>query len=412
MDPITKKPFTIIPEAIQTHKKRSGCGFNNILKIAIVALSLLGFAAIPTQANVLIPTKQLTCPRTPPYVSQMIHNGFHYFENPKILWGYALKEKTLEDPQKTTEDWKYLEKLITHNPGLKEIIKKSCNDPTEIDDRGYGMFRKIGDTHYFKLCYPKPLFHAKAMNLARNFVANFGSLSSESFSTQLLELHNRLFSLKFSKDTVLKQVYLQFRNLDTFVFTGTIKTSELTYKRALEEIRNIGGNAAATTFTKGFARLKINTKKLGDDAYLFGNALIDNYSRFTAKEKAAISHLGMAPTPYHDIKKQLTIFSHEIQSKIKLMNEGQDDPLEIAAFAHMEIARIHPFNDGNGRTARLIMNAILMEAGLNPIVFPDDEEYTQALEANEKEAGAFARFLATVAKPWTDENIKKGLLKI
>ncbi|MFH1587822.1 MAG: Fic family protein [Candidatus Diapherotrites archaeon] len=34
-------------------------------------------------------------------------------------------------------------------------------------------------------------------------------------------------------------------------------------------------------------------------------------------------------------------------------------PLELAAWAHWKLARIHPFQDGNGRTARIIMNYIL-----------------------------------------------------
>ncbi|HIV15993.1 MAG TPA: Fic family protein [Candidatus Avisuccinivibrio pullicola] len=39
------------------------------------------------------------------------------------------------------------------------------------------------------------------------------------------------------------------------------------------------------------------------------------------------------------------------------------DPLEKAAYTHCEFVRIHPFPDGNGRTARLIMNLSLMNDG-------------------------------------------------
>jgi len=37
--------------------------------------------------------------------------------------------------------------------------------------------------------------------------------------------------------------------------------------------------------------------------------------------------------------------------------------LRCAALAHHRLAEIHPFIDGNGRTARLVMNLILMRAG-------------------------------------------------
>ena len=39
-----------------------------------------------------------------------------------------------------------------------------------------------------------------------------------------------------------------------------------------------------------------------------------------------------------------------------------------AALAHYRLAAIHPFIDGNGRTARLVMNLVLMRAGYPPAV--------------------------------------------
>ncbi|HEX7567834.1 MAG TPA: Fic family protein, partial [Anaerolineaceae bacterium] len=47
-----------------------------------------------------------------------------------------------------------------------------------------------------------------------------------------------------------------------------------------------------------------------------------------------------------------------------LMNaEASEHPISIAAMAHHRLVSIHPFVDGNGRTARLVMNLILMRAG-------------------------------------------------
>ena len=42
--------------------------------------------------------------------------------------------------------------------------------------------------------------------------------------------------------------------------------------------------------------------------------------------------------------------------------------LEICAWAHSEWIRIHPFANGNGRTARLLANALAMRYGLPPFV--------------------------------------------
>ena len=48
--------------------------------------------------------------------------------------------------------------------------------------------------------------------------------------------------------------------------------------------------------------------------------------------------------------------------------ESHLHPIEVAALAHHKLVAIHPFIDGNGRTARLVMNLILMRAGYPPTV--------------------------------------------
>ena len=54
---------------------------------------------------------------------------------------------------------------------------------------------------------------------------------------------------------------------------------------------------------------------------------------------------------------------------------------ETAFTAHRRLVDIHPFNDGNGRTARLLMNLILIRGGYPPIaVRPEDRlEYIRSL---------------------------------
>lgn len=43
-------------------------------------------------------------------------------------------------------------------------------------------------------------------------------------------------------------------------------------------------------------------------------------------------------------------------------------PVKLAAIAHYQLVKIHPFVDGNGRTSRLLMNTILMKYGFPPVV--------------------------------------------
>ena len=55
---------------------------------------------------------------------------------------------------------------------------------------------------------------------------------------------------------------------------------------------------------------------------------------------------------------------------------------EIAFGAHRRLVDIHPFNDGNGRTARLLMNLILIRGGYPSVaVRPEDRlTYIRALQ--------------------------------
>ncbi len=57
-------------------------------------------------------------------------------------------------------------------------------------------------------------------------------------------------------------------------------------------------------------------------------------------------------------------------------------PVAVAAEAHFRLVTIHPFVDGNGRTARLLMNLMLMRHGYPPaIIRPRDRvSYLGALE--------------------------------
>jgi hypothetical protein len=48
--------------------------------------------------------------------------------------------------------------------------------------------------------------------------------------------------------------------------------------------------------------------------------------------------------------------------------DGLEAVIELAAWAHSEWVRIHPFCNGNGRIARLLANAILMRYAVPPVL--------------------------------------------
>jgi Fic family protein len=57
-------------------------------------------------------------------------------------------------------------------------------------------------------------------------------------------------------------------------------------------------------------------------------------------------------------------------------------PVGIAAVVHSGFVKIHPFIDGNGRTARLLLNFELMKNGYPPIVIEKERrlDYYAALD--------------------------------
>lgn len=63
-------------------------------------------------------------------------------------------------------------------------------------------------------------------------------------------------------------------------------------------------------------------------------------------------------------------------------DRGELHPLLLAAAFHYRFVAIHPFDDGNGRLARLLMNFILMRHDFPPIVIPlgKKEQYLRSLE--------------------------------
>lgn len=89
----------------------------------------------------------------------------------------------------------------------------------------------------------------------------------------------------------------------------------------------------------------------------------------------------------------------QMKNLIQWFRESQKNTpiVELAALFHHRLVFIHPFLDGNGRTARLTMNLILMAMGYPLVVIlkNDRKKYYQVLgEADKKNPKSLVQFIA------------------
>ncbi|MCL5730140.1 MAG: Fic family protein [Candidatus Pacearchaeota archaeon] len=80
------------------------------------------------------------------------------------------------------------------------------------------------------------------------------------------------------------------------------------------------------------------------------------------------------PYPTKLIKKEMPEFIQSLRRQLKCPNDL--NKIEAAIYAHLHLARIHPFLDGNGRTARVVQNVILYHNDIPPPVIETGERMT------------------------------------
>ncbi|WP_341842438.1 Fic family protein [Chitinophaga caseinilytica] len=68
-------------------------------------------------------------------------------------------------------------------------------------------------------------------------------------------------------------------------------------------------------------------------------------------------------------------------------------PVELAALLHYRFVRIHPFDDGNGRMARLLMNFVLLKNQLAPIIIKSTDKKNYLFALNQADAGEIGAFV-------------------
>ena len=83
------------------------------------------------------------------------------------------------------------------------------------------------------------------------------------------------------------------------------------------------------------------------------------------------------PPAHHLVADQMKEFTQKYKTQWQNLH-----PAERSALLHIEFVKIHPFIDGNGRTARLLQNFELMKEGFPPIIIKKEQRlpYYEALD--------------------------------
>ena len=241
----------------------------------------------------------------------------------------------------------------------------------------------------------------------------------------LTELYNQLSDLKICIDS--------FRPLNSAQIQNLQETFDIEYTY---ESNRIEGNTLTLMETdlvinKG---MTIEGKPLVDhqeainhkDAVNYIREIVKNETEFNAKTLLDIHALILQGIDrenagkYRNVRVRISGSKHICPNPLKvpdlmdeyfafyLQNKDTMHPVELAANMHEKLVSVHPFIDGNGRTARLVMNLILLQNGY-PITIINSErskrlEYYQALEeaqlSEDFDNSKFQIFVAQYVKQW------------
>ncbi len=114
------------------------------------------------------------------------------------------------------------------------------------------------------------------------------------------------------------------------------------------------------------------------------------------KAQVFITGSDFYPPPASKVPALMKKFTNSINSL-----KEKYHPVEYAALLHLELVTIHPFVDGNGRTARLLMNLALLQTGFVITIIPPvlRQDYIDAIaisQTNQKDVKPFINFISAM----------------
>jgi len=98
------------------------------------------------------------------------------------------------------------------------------------------------------------------------------------------------------------------------------------------------------------------------------------------KGEVRITGSKLVPPPFHTIENLLKLYADWIT-----IHRNKMDIITLAGKSHILFEIIHPFEDGNGRTGRILLNYLMISSGFPPVILKSKNKniYYRAIEEGE-----------------------------
>ena len=221
----------------------------------------------------------------------------------------------------------------------------------------------------------------------------------DALHTVTIESYNDAFEVEFTHNSTAIE-----GNTLTLMETKVVLEDGISIGgKALREIYEVVNHKKAFQYVKKCMKegLPLDEKIVKDiHALVMENIIVGGIYR---NEEVVISGVSHTPPARNEMYVQIKNFFADLMYKKDL------NPIELAAWTHAGFVRIHPFQDGNGRTSRLIMNYQLMSCGFLPVSIAKENrlDYYNALDkyAAEGILDDFADMLAELEEVQLDKYI-------
>lgn len=335
----------------------------------------------------------------PPYLPKMMLGGLMSGGKGNHC---QIPEQKLPKFSECEEVIDYVElQLATRYP--EEYQMRSLDDLERGDYLSWGDLKEIFpeagiEQVHLGMDPKKQMDYAKALTYVERNVLQADSFfeASEKQIVHMIKNTNKIATQYFSNHRELLDKPGGLRNYLSIVLDGKMQYQGRIhswdgYKLILED-----HDGTAADFTN-LNQIKKLVK--GRDVSL---GFADIYDRLTSEQIVTLRKIGFLPCLPCDIEGNLLELAVHIKDLANQVKNRTVNAIAAASYVHQGIVKTHAFADGNGRVARIWMNAMLQLGGYRAVGLPVENEYVDAVNLDDQVPGTFAAYLEKVIH-WNEQ---------